>query len=342
MSNKSPLRAALTLLLLLSGYNAAAAQDNLPKAPKFESPVDCAVGADCWIVNYVDVDPTEGALDFTCADRSYDTHKGVDFAVRSMTEVNEGINVRAALTGTVMRVRNGEDDKTKTKEELDSIKEARKECGNAILLDHGPAGFPGLRTMYCHLKNGSINVQPKDIVTTGQNIAQIGHSGLSEFPHLHFGTIWEGGIVDPFTGMNANEGCGKMKTTMWAKDSGISYQSSVIFDAGFENKAPDFIAIQGGAEKPKSISPASDALVFWAALYGMQAGDEVHMEIRSASGDLFVERTTIQEKSRARQYYFTGRRLKNASIRSGAYIGTARLKRKGKKDIVRTEKIIVR
>ena len=52
--------------------------------------------------------------------------------------------------------------------------------GNSIIIEHAP----GVYSLYYHLN--SINVQAGDMVNTGQNIGQVGSTGLSTGPHLHW------------------------------------------------------------------------------------------------------------------------------------------------------------
>jgi murein DD-endopeptidase MepM/ murein hydrolase activator NlpD len=54
--------------------------------------------------------------------------------------------------------------------------------GNRIVLDLGEGRFAG----YAHLQPGSVTVHPGDRVTRGQHIANVGSSGTSGGPHLHF------------------------------------------------------------------------------------------------------------------------------------------------------------
>ena len=54
--------------------------------------------------------------------------------------------------------------------------------GNHIILLIAPGHY----ALYAHLKPGSVRVKPGDRVTAGQVIAQVGNSGNTSEPHLHF------------------------------------------------------------------------------------------------------------------------------------------------------------
>ncbi len=60
--------------------------------------------------------------------------------------------------------------------------------GNLVVIKHENMGEI-FATMYVHLKNGSILVKPGDHVSAGQKIAEIGSSGKTGGPHLHF-EVW--------------------------------------------------------------------------------------------------------------------------------------------------------
>jgi murein DD-endopeptidase MepM/ murein hydrolase activator NlpD len=55
-------------------------------------------------------------------------------------------------------------------------------AGNYIVIRHSGDEF----SFYAHLKKGSITVKQGDQIKQEQNIGQVGHSGNSTEPHLHF------------------------------------------------------------------------------------------------------------------------------------------------------------
>lgn len=314
----------------VSFYNKVFAESHEKRdVPQFIFPVACSYGKDCWAVNYVDVNPAQSeAQDFRCNSKTYDGHKGVDFALGSVARMKAGVDVLAAASGKVLRVRDSEDDVLKTKTEQKAIQEAKKECGNGILIDHGD----GLQTIYCHLKQGSVVVKPKQRVKTGQKIGEIGQSGMAEFPHLHFGVIWEGGVVDPYTGALNTDGCNKKKEPLWHIGLPIKYDPVVIFDGGFRSSPPDFTAMHKGEENPETLSLSSAAFVFWVGFYNVEVGDEVVLRITDPDGYEFVTQHKTVEKTRARQYYFTGRKIGRVQLKSGVYKGHVTISRQSKND----------
>ncbi len=51
-----------------------------------------------------------------------------------------------------------------------------------MLIDHDG----GWQTQYCHMKKGSIRVREGDAGAVGTPLGEVGLSGMTEFPHVHF------------------------------------------------------------------------------------------------------------------------------------------------------------
>jgi murein DD-endopeptidase MepM/ murein hydrolase activator NlpD len=103
-------------------------------------------------------DPITGAAGF---------HPGIDIGV------SQGTPIHAPADGTV------------TQAEYDGG------CGNAITIDHGD----NLQTRYCHLS--VIGVTRGQHVVLGQVVGEVGSTGNSTGPHLHFEVHDQGALCDP-------------------------------------------------------------------------------------------------------------------------------------------------
>ncbi|GGN93035.1 M23 family metallopeptidase [Saccharibacillus kuerlensis] len=65
--------------------------------------------------------------------------------------------------------------------------------GNTVIIDHGN----GVWTLYGHIRDGGLLVSPGQTVQRGQKIAEMGSTGNSTGPHLHFEVRINGEPVDP-------------------------------------------------------------------------------------------------------------------------------------------------
>jgi hypothetical protein len=315
--------------------NSAKPLIQIKKTQTFALPLDCTPGTDCWVMNYVDMKPDDQEnTDPACLSRTYDSHKGTDFAISGGKTMENGVNVLVPLDGTILKVRDGEPDQWASAEQLDAIKAARKECGNAVIIDHGDK----TETVYCHMKRGSIVVKPNQKVKQGDVIGQVGLSGLTEFPHLHFGIIKEGKIIDPFTGQDNMQPCGKMKSPLWNKNLELSYTPFVIQNLGFANDIPDLFSIEQNEDSATNIPLNSELLTFWAVLFGVREGDEIVLEIKDPNGKVFARRAITQDSNRARQFYYTGLKTVRNPLTEGAYTGQVFIKRNYKGQILKEEK----
>jgi hypothetical protein len=94
-----------------------------------------------------------------------------------------GSDVRAALPGTVVAVRDGLPESTPNA--LPTGIAGADTAGNHVIVQVGPDTW----AFYAHLQPGSLTIAAGDDVTTGQVLGKVGNSGNSLAPHLHFGLL---------------------------------------------------------------------------------------------------------------------------------------------------------
>jgi murein DD-endopeptidase MepM/ murein hydrolase activator NlpD len=144
------------------------------------------------IVNghFVDLDPTAGTQDYQCRGFVGNGHSGVDCGILTFTHQIVGVPVFAARDGIVVFTQDGWPDMNL----FGGVQ------GNIVAIDHD-TGAGIATTEYYHLKNGSVAVSVGQQVKAGQQIARCASSGNSFGPHLHFQTIIDGDVYEPFAGV---------------------------------------------------------------------------------------------------------------------------------------------
>ena len=128
--------------------------------------------------------------DYMCGNFTYYAHQGSDVGIGGFTEMDKGRDVVAAAGGTVMEAHDGEADRC-------TSGNCSPPNGNYVKLKHDD----GKITYYLHLRKWSVAVSTGQRVLCGQKIGQVGSSGYSTGPHLHF-QVWtpDYGTDDPFAG----------------------------------------------------------------------------------------------------------------------------------------------
>ena len=160
--------------------------------PSYIFPIACTLNDDCFYVNYVDETPGGGISDYTCGLETYDGHQGTDITLKDFVVMDQGVDVYAVEDGTILAIQDGFYDRNTIAGSFPS---------NLVIILH-PNGY---RTAYLHLRNGSVIVSPGDVVSQGQKIAEVGSSGSSTQPHLHFHVAdASGAVVDPWAGPCGN------------------------------------------------------------------------------------------------------------------------------------------
>lgn len=131
------------------------------------NPIDGELwGAERFAVDYVQLMPDRRLFDRTVENLQSYPYFGTD--------------IHAVADGPVIAVLDGLPEQipgvTPTGLRLDEY------GGNHVVQDIGNGNF----AFYAHLKTGSVAVQPGDRLSTGQMLGQLGNSGNTDAPHLHF------------------------------------------------------------------------------------------------------------------------------------------------------------
>lgn len=130
--------------------------------------------------------------------RTQKFHKGVDLAC------DRGVAVFASGNAVVESIDRGQ---------------LRSGYGQQVLLNHE---F-GYKTRYAHLSK--ILVQPGDTVVRGQKIGEVGSTGGSTGPHLHYEVIHMGQVVNPINYFDKNMSVEEYNTIIEGiKDSDLEVQ----------------------------------------------------------------------------------------------------------------------
>ena len=117
-----------------------------------QKPIDCQIGQDCFIQNYVDLGPDTTYCDAFGGALSYDKHKGTDFRV-PFANMQAGVAIKSAAPGVVRGVRDGMED-IRIRQGGEEIIKGR-ECGNGVVI----LSPDGTETQYCHMRKGSLRVK---------------------------------------------------------------------------------------------------------------------------------------------------------------------------------------
>lgn len=307
------IRPGLTTLFLLFAGMAPAGDIS------FGWPVDCDLGRDCFVQNYVDRDPSPGAQDFACGFLTYDGHHGTDIALLDHVALQNDIAVFAAAKGMVLRLRNDMADWARAPAPTESLDGLL--CGNGLVIDHGD----GWETQYCHLQEGSIPVRAGQNVAAGDPLGVIGLSGRTEFPHLHFSIRKDGAIVDPFDIDPST--CGPdAEGTLWSMN--VPYRATGLVNLGIADHLPGFDAVKQGAITDARLTTSAPALVLWAQVFGGRTGDEFALTLTGPDG-VITDQIFVLEKPQARIYRAAGKRLRAREWPLGRYDGRVRLIRDG-------------
>ncbi|WP_026310287.1 M23 family metallopeptidase [Neomegalonema perideroedes] len=290
------------------------------QALELSLPVDCALGRDCFIQHLVDRIPGPGVQDFACGAASYEGHEGVDIRVPALTDLKRGVTIRAAAEGRVVRAMDSQ---------LDHMLEDGQalfaaNCGNGVTLEHGE----GWITQYCHMVLGSVQVRVGDVVQRGQPLGNMGVSGATSFPHLHFAVKKGELVADPFKGACGGSG-------LWRGDSGLAGWTPrpEILNWGLAGAPPTLQAVK---TDPAALPPPAggrDFIFIWAQVLGARPGDELRASLRDPSGKIAADEPYRVDSGSGVFFLRLGVEPKDGGYEiwpPGGYEGSLRLLREGR------------
>lgn len=317
----------LTLFTILSLASPALARDI-----SLGLPIDCTLGATCYIQNFVDTDPTDAASDFNCGPLTYDGHKGTDFALPTSQKLRDNVDVLAASAGIVVATRDGMVDHLQGTEGAPDV--TGVECGNGLVINHGA----GWVTQYCHMKQGSLRVQKGDRVQKGTVLGHVGLSGKTEFPHVHLVVRKDDKVVDPFRTIPAPV-CGENKPDMlW--DTPLSYQTTGVLSIGVASKVPDYTDVKAGTAQQAQLTTNSPALVVFGFAFGGQQGDVMRLQLTDPNGKQIARHDATLRKNKA-QYFNAAGRKSATGWPAGDYLAKVEIIRDGTVMDAQTDRITV-
>jgi hypothetical protein len=261
--------------------------------PRFGLPIACQIGADCWVQQYVDHDPSSGVKDYACGAQTYDGHDGTDIRIRDTA-------ARAAV--------------------------CNRECGNGVLIDHGG----GWETQYCHLRSGSISVRAGDSVTSGQRLGDVGFSGMAAFPHVHLTVRKDGAAVDPFRNTADVTSCGAPENPLWTEDAlgELAYSKGDIIGSGFAPGAVELEQLESGRLTPDAPPADWPGLVAYLWAINLLANDEVSVTIKGPKGFSAANSVTL-DRHKAQYMLFAGKKRPPGGWPKGEYIARLEIRNGG-------------
>lgn len=271
-------------------------------------PVDCELGRDCFVQQMPDIEPGPGLSDPLCGLASYDGHDGWDIRLRTLADISRNVPVVAVARGLVLRRRDGVPDRLSDHSSSRAALKG-KECGNGVLVRHED----GLVSQYCHLKMGSIAVQPGMTVERGKRLGAIGASGLAEFPHVHLSIHREDERIEPLTGQSLNRkapDCGDLTGSLFtdqARDQ-LARTPLAILKIGLTAAPPALDELVLG-EPPAIATSIGNAMIAWVWAINVEAGDRFKIRIVQPDGSLLVEHTSEPLARRKANYIaYAGRK----------------------------------
>jgi hypothetical protein len=243
----------MLIIVLLTFVNNVSSQELRLKFPLYGTE-----GIDFFIDGYVDHDTSKNFQDVFCKQHTYNGHNGTDININGFREMDSGVNVMAAADGIVLRAVDGFYDRSKKME--------KGGYGNHLLIMHADSTV----AFYGHLKKKSLRFKRGDHVSAGDILGEVGSSGYSRRPHLHFELRdKKNNVIDPFVG-----DCSERPISLWQHEPTLN-ESTYLIDAGFCPYIPrlDTTLLERYLVTDTFIRKKDTVVCFWTFVHGLKTGD---------------------------------------------------------------------
>jgi murein DD-endopeptidase MepM/ murein hydrolase activator NlpD len=250
------------------------------------------------ISGFYDQDPSFNIIgDYSCSNRTYDGHKGVDIFTWPFAWYlveNDLVEVITAAAGTIVGKLDGNDHDNCNFE---------NETWNAIYIMHSD----GSMAWYGHMKNNSLTEKGiGSTVTKGEYLGIVASSGYSSGPHLHFeifedsndDTSW----IDPYQG-----NCNNLNNQSWWDDQ-EPYRESKLNVILTHNAVPIPWNCPVDQEEPNLSNQFDEgATIYFAAYYKDQIQEQIsNYRIKIPSGSEWNSWNSSTTETYDASYWFWG------------------------------------
>ncbi len=265
---------AILSALLLVPAAASATEYRLPLNGCDTATKCLDVNKKCYVTAYMDLDgAATNFRDWNCGQNTYDGHQGTDIAIGGWAEMDAPGGSRpviAAANGTVVVAVDGQNDRSSDF----SLCGTAQAAGNHVAIRHPN----GLTTVYLHMKKGSVLPKVGDNVQCGDKLGEVGSSGCSTGPHLHFEVNTSSTLFanpdDPFA---SKTGCGGGPVSYWVDQGAYCTSPGACCKGGCTDNAtfvsetiPDGTAMQPGATFTKKWTIRNSGSTTWTSSAGYQ------------------------------------------------------------------------
>ena len=153
-----------------------------------------------------------------------------------------------------------------------------------------------------------------DAVQRGQKLAEIGASGLAEFPHVHVTVRHDGKPIDPVTDHELLAGCvraGEPTRSLFAPEiiAALAKGESESIAFGLAGGPVDHAALSVSGPPPQA-TIASPAIVGWGWFINLRKGDRIVVLLSGSDGQqIAINRSEPLDRAKASYSAFAGKKV---------------------------------